>query len=94
MVKEAEKYKLEDREKKKKMEAKLALKDYASNMVDTVSNILNLNEADKTQIVDAVETVVMSWLDENENKLAECENYENEMRKLENLCNSMWPKMN
>ncbi|XP_062026036.1 heat shock cognate 70 kDa protein 2-like [Rosa rugosa] len=93
MIKEAERYKLEDRENKKKMEAKLALKDYASNTMDTVSNLPNLNEVDKTKIVDAVETV-MRWLDKNENKLAECENYENEMRKLENLCNSMWPKMN
>ncbi|KAK9927437.1 hypothetical protein M0R45_024620 [Rubus argutus] len=92
MVKEAEKYKSEDEENKKKLEAKLVLFDYAYNMKDTVSNLSKLNRADKKKIVDAVAKTIR-WLDENENRLAECEEYKDKMTKLENICIPIFTEM-
>ncbi|KAK9927439.1 hypothetical protein M0R45_024622 [Rubus argutus] len=92
MVKEAEKYKSEDEENKKKLEAKLVLFDYAYNMKDTVSNLSKLNRADKKKIVDAVAKIIR-WLDENENQLAECEEYKDKMTKLENICIPIFTEM-
>ncbi|KAK9927449.1 hypothetical protein M0R45_024632 [Rubus argutus] len=86
MVKEAEKYKLEDEENKKKMEAKFAFADYAYNMKDRVSNLAQLDEKDKKKIVKAVNKAIR-WLNENEDQLAECEEYENKRTRLENICN-------
>ncbi|XP_062013850.1 heat shock cognate 70 kDa protein 2-like [Rosa rugosa] len=92
MVKEANKYKSEDEENKKKLEAKLVLFDYTYNMKDTVSNLPKLNRADRKKISNAVEEVI-KWLDENENQLAECEEYNSKMKKLENICNPIFTEM-
>ena len=92
MVKEAEKYKSEDEENKKKLEAKLVLFDYAYNMKDTVSNLSKLNRADKKKIVDAVAKTIR-WLDENEDQLAECEEYKDKMTRLENICIPIFTEM-
>ncbi|XP_024171588.2 heat shock cognate 70 kDa protein [Rosa chinensis] len=85
MVDKAKKYMSDDDDYKKKTEAMVALENYATNKMDTVHNRSNLNQEDKKRIVDAVEKVI-EWLDENENHLAECEEYEDKLKKLDNLC--------
>ncbi|KAF3520555.1 hypothetical protein DY000_02058862 [Brassica cretica] len=61
MVQEAEKYKSEDEEHKKKVEAKNALENYAYNMRNTIRDDKigeNLAAADKKKIEDSVEEAV------------------------------------
>ncbi|XP_062018999.1 heat shock cognate 70 kDa protein-like [Rosa rugosa] len=88
MVKEAEKYKAEDEENKKKEEAKVLFELYAYGLRDSVSD-LALNEANKKTIVDAVKKALL-WL--NANQLVECSKYEDERAKLESLCNPIIAK--
>lgn len=88
MIEEAEKYKVEDEENKKKDVAKIELELYAFNLRESLSD-LALDRANKKKIVDAVENA-LQWLDENQ--LAECGDYEDEMKKLEKLCNSIIAK--
>lgn len=88
MIEEAEKYKVEDEENKKKDVAKIELELYAFNLRESISD-LALDRANEKKTVDAVENA-LQWLDENQ--LAECGDYEDEMKKLENLCNSIIAK--
>ncbi|KAE8688881.1 Heat shock cognate 70 kDa protein [Hibiscus syriacus] len=93
MVQEAEKYKSEDEEHKRKVEAKNALENYAYNMRNTVRDEkigAKLNPADKKSIEDAVEKAI-NWLDSNQ--LAEADEFEDKMKELENLCNPIIAKM-
>ncbi|RYR03157.1 hypothetical protein Ahy_B06g081994 isoform A [Arachis hypogaea] len=79
MVQEAEKYKSEDEEHKKKVEAKNALENYAYNMRNTVK-----------KIEDAIEQSIQ-WLDSNQ--LAEADEFEDKMKELESICNPIIAKM-
>ncbi|PNX59846.1 heat shock cognate 70 kDa protein 2-like, partial [Trifolium pratense] len=75
-VQEAEKYKSEDEEHKKKVEAKNALENYAYNMRNTIKddNIASkLSADDKKKIEDAIEHAIQ-WLDGNQ--LAEADEFE------------------
>lgn len=93
MVQEAEKYKAEDEDHKKKVEAKNSLENYAYNMRNTVRDEKigsKLNPADKKKIEVAVEDAIQ-WLDGNQ--LAECDEFEDKMKELENLCNPIIAKM-
>ncbi|CAL9099444.1 unnamed protein product [Musa acuminata var. zebrina] len=93
MVKDAEKYKAEDEDVKKKMEAKNSLENYAYNMRNTVSDdkIKNkLSEGDREKIGRAVEEAI-SWLEGNQ--LAEVEELEHKLRELEDTCNPIIAKM-
>ncbi|KAK8601590.1 hypothetical protein V6N12_051419 [Hibiscus sabdariffa] len=93
MVQEAEKYKSEDEEHKRKVEAKNALENYAYNMRNTVKDEkigAKLNPADKKSIEDAVEQTI-NWLDSNQ--LAEADEFEDKMKELENMCNPIIAKM-
>ncbi|KAL2494331.1 DnaK-type molecular chaperone hsp70 [Forsythia ovata] len=70
MVQEAEKYKSEDDEHKKKVETKNALENYAYNIRNTVKdekNASKLPEADKKKIEDAIEQAIQ-WLDGNQTR--------------------------
>lgn len=93
MVQEAEQYKLEDDEYKKKVEAKKALDDYIYKMRNTIkdeTNGANIPLADKKKIEAEIEEVT-HLLDGNQ--LAEKEEYENKMNKLKGICNpiiKMW----
>ncbi|KAJ0788094.1 Heat shock cognate 70 kDa protein 2 [Helianthus annuus] len=93
MVQEAEKYKAEDEEHKKKVEAKNALENYAYNMRNTIKDekiSSKLLADDKKKVEDAVEEAIQ-WLDGNQ--LAEVEEFEDKMKELEGVCNPIIAKM-
>lgn len=93
MVQEAEKYKAEDEEHKKKIEAKNALENYSYNMRNTIRDekiAAKLPAEDKKKIEDAVEQAI-SWLDGNQ--LAEADEFEDRMKELESICNPIIAKM-
>ena len=93
MVQEAEKYKADDEEHKKKVEAKNSLENYAYNMRNTVRDekfSSKLDPADKKKIEDAIEQAVQ-WLDNNQ--LAEADEFEDKMKELESICNPIVAKM-
>ncbi|KAJ4959427.1 hypothetical protein NE237_026538 [Protea cynaroides] len=93
MVKEAERYKTEDEEVKRKVDAKNSLENYAYNMRNTVKDDKfagKLDPADKQKIEKAVEDTIQ-WLDGNQ--LAEVEEFEDRLKELEGLCNPIIAKM-
>lgn len=68
LVREAEKFKAEDEEVKRKVEAKNSLENYAYNMRNTVRDEkikAKLPEADRQKIEKAVEDTI-TWLDSNQ----------------------------
>lgn len=93
MVQDAEKYKAEDEEVKKKIEAKNGLENYAYNMRNTVRDEKfagKLDPADKEKIEKAVNSTI-EWLDSNQ--LGEADEFEDKQKELENLCNPIISKM-
>merc|ERR1719231_829467 len=83
MVQEAEKYKAEDEEHKKKVEAKNSLENYAYNMRNTLSDDKvggKLDADDKKKLEEAID-----WLDANQT--AEIDEFEDKLKELEGLCN-------
>lgn len=93
MVQDAEKYKAEDEEVKKKIDAKNGLENYAYNMRNTVRDEKfagKLDPADKEKIEKAVNSTI-EWLDSNQ--LGEAEEFEDKQKELENLCNPIISKM-
>lgn len=93
MVQEAEKYKSEDEEHTKKVDAKNSLENYAYNMRNTIKDekiSSNLAAEDKKKIEDAVEQAIQ-WLDGNQ--LAEVDEFEDKMKELEGICNPIIAKM-
>ncbi|KAK0592559.1 hypothetical protein LWI29_021255 [Acer saccharum] len=88
-----EKYKSEDEEVKKKVEAKNALENYAYNMRNTVRDekiSSQLDPADKKKIEDASDQAIQ-WLDSNQ--LAETDEFEDKMKELKGICNPIIAKM-
>nr|GEU40119.1 heat shock cognate 70 kDa protein 2-like [Tanacetum cinerariifolium] len=93
MVQEAEKYKAEDEEHKKKVEAENALENYAYNMRNTINDDKvgsKLPADDKKKVEDAIDETV-KWLDVNQ--LAEAEEFEDKQKELERVCNPIIAKM-
>lgn len=93
MVQEAEKYKAEDEEVKKKVEAKNSLENYAYNMRNTIRDEKfagKLDPADKEKMEKAVNETT-EWLDRNQ--LAEVDELEHKLKELEGLCNPIIAKM-
>ena len=93
MVKDAEKYKAEDEDVKKKVEAKNSLENYAYNMRNTIKDEKiagKLSASDKEAIEKAVEGTI-EWLDGNQ--LAEVEEFEDKLKELEGTCNPIIAKM-
>ncbi|CAH8362501.1 unnamed protein product [Eruca vesicaria subsp. sativa] len=93
MVQEAEKYKAEDEEHKKKVDAKNALENYAYNMRNTIKDekiASKLDAADKKKIEDAIDQAI-EWLEGNQ--LAETDEFEDKMKELESLCNPIIARM-
>ncbi|KAL3519781.1 hypothetical protein ACH5RR_017930 [Cinchona calisaya] len=87
MIEEAEKYKFEDEQYRKKVEAKIALEKYAYN----IRNSLNdkkisgmLYPAEKKKIEDAIEQS-LEWLQKNQ--LAQANEFEEKMKELEGIWN-------
>ena len=93
MVQDAEKFKAEDEEHKKKIDAKNGLENYAYNMRNTMSDANvggKLDAEDKKTIEDAVEAAI-TWLDGNQT--AEVDEFEDKLKELEGVCNPIISKM-
>ena len=93
MVQEAEKYKAEDEEHKKKIEAKNGLENYAYNMKNTMNDENvggKIDPDDKAKIMAAVEEAI-TWLDGNQT--AEVDEFEDKQKELEGVCNPIISKM-
>ncbi|KAH9715899.1 Heat shock 70 kDa protein 5 [Citrus sinensis] len=93
MVQEAEKYKAEDEEIKKKVEAKNSLENYAYNMSNTVRDEKfagKLDPADKQKIEKAIDEAI-EWLDGNQ--LVEVDELEDKLKELKGFCNPIIAKM-
>mmetsp|Transcript_45331 Transcript_45331/g.84644 ORF Transcript_45331/g.84644 Transcript_45331/m.84644 type:complete len:650 (-) Transcript_45331:210-2159(-) len=93
MVQEAEKYKAEDEEHKKKVDAKNALENYSYNMRNTIQDDKvggKLDADDKKKIEEEVEKAIQ-WLEANQ--LAEVDEFEDKLKELEGICNPIMAKM-
>mmetsp|Transcript_7166 Transcript_7166/g.21062 ORF Transcript_7166/g.21062 Transcript_7166/m.21062 type:complete len:650 (-) Transcript_7166:3816-5765(-) len=93
MVSEAEKYKAEDEEAVKKVEAKNALENYAFNMRNTIKDEKvgsKLDADDKAKIEETVEEAI-NWLDAN--GLAEVDELEAKLKEVEGVCSPIISKM-
>jgi len=93
MVQDAEKYKSEDEDHRKKIESKNSLENYAYNMRNTIRDEKvagNLDPADKKKIEDAIEAAIQ-WLDQNQ--LAESDEFDDKMKELEGICNPIIARM-
>ncbi|KAL3678057.1 hypothetical protein R1sor_021013 [Riccia sorocarpa] len=93
MVQDAEKYKSEDEDHKKKIESKNGLENYAYNMRNTIKDekiASALSPADRKKIEEAVDAAV-EWLDNNQ--LAEADEFDDKMKELESICNPIIARM-
>lgn len=93
MVQDAEKYKSEDEEVKRKVDAKNSLENYAYNMRNTIRDDKiagQLSSDDKSTIEKAVDAAI-TWLDNNQ--LAEVDEFEDKQKELEGLCNPIISRM-
>nr|GMD50852.1 heat shock cognate 70 kDa protein 2 [Ipomoea batatas]GMD52884.1 heat shock cognate 70 kDa protein 2 [Ipomoea batatas]GMD57583.1 heat shock cognate 70 kDa protein 2 [Ipomoea batatas] len=93
MVQEAEKYKAEDEDHKKKVEAKNSLENYAYNMRNTIKDekiSSKFSDADRKKIENAIDQTIQ-WLDANQ--LAEVDEFDDKMKELEGICNPIIAKM-
>ncbi|KAI6669007.1 hypothetical protein NL676_003892 [Syzygium grande] len=92
MVQEAEKYKAEDEEHKKKVDAKNALENYAYNMRNAIKDkkiSAKLPAVDKKKIEDVIEEAI-HWLDGNQ--LADADKFKDKMKELEGIYNPIIAK--
>merc|ERR1719498_2117883 len=90
MVAEAEKYKAEDEEHQKKVEAKNNLENYAYNMRNTISDSkIQISPEDKSMIEKKVEECI-EWLDGNQ--LAEVDEFTDKLKELEGVCSPIISK--
>ncbi|XP_057797882.1 heat shock cognate 70 kDa protein-like [Salvia miltiorrhiza] len=94
MVQDAEKYKWEDEEFRKKIAAMKAMEDYAYKMRNTIKddkNAAKLTEAEKKKAMDAFESAIQ-WLDSN-NDLVEVDDFQDKKKELERIFNPIIAKM-
>jgi L1 cell adhesion molecule like protein len=92
MVKDAEKYRAEDKKQKQRISAQNELETYCYNMKSAVEDGKlkdKISESDKKIILDKCNEVA-SWLDAN--RLAEKEEFEDEKKKLASVCNPIITK--
>ncbi|CAH8252484.1 unnamed protein product [Arabidopsis lyrata] len=93
MVQDAEKYKAEDEQVKKKVEAKNSLENYAYNMRNTIKDeklAQKLDQEDKQKIEKAIDETI-EWIEGNQ--LAEVDEFEYKLKELEGICNPIISKM-
>lgn len=93
MVQDAEKYKQEDEDVKKRADARNALENYAYNMRTTVKDERlgkKLSSSDKGKIEKAIQGAI-DWMEKNQ--LAEVDEYEDKLKELERLCNPIISKV-
>ncbi|XP_024373186.1 heat shock cognate 70 kDa protein [Physcomitrium patens] len=93
MVRDAEKYKNEDEEVKKKVDAKNSLENYAYNMRNTIRDdkISSQLSSDDKQALEKAVNDTITWLDANQ--LAEVDEFEDKQKELENICNPIISRM-
>merc|ERR1712164_161335 len=93
MVEDAETYADEDRKTKERIDARNSLETYAYNMKNTISDsdklADKLDEDDKNTIEEAVKEA-LDWLDENQS--AEKDEYDEQLKQLEEVCNPIVAK--
>ncbi|KAF8064803.1 hypothetical protein N665_1166s0016 [Sinapis alba] len=93
MVQDAEKYKAEDEQVKKRVEAKNSLENYAYNMRNTVKDeklAQKLDQEGKQKIEKAIDETI-EWIEGNQ--LAEVDEFEYKLKELEGICNPIISKM-
>jgi len=93
MVQEAEKYKDDDEQLKKKVEAKNSVENYAYNMRNTIREekvASQLSSSDKEAIEKALNEAI-DWIEHNQ--MAEVEEFEHKLKELEGICNPIITKM-
>ena len=93
MVQEAEKYKAEDEEHKKKIDAKNGLENYAYNMRNSMNDEKvggKLDSEDKKTIEAKIDETI-AWLDGNQT--AEVDEFEDKLKEVEGVCNPIISKM-
>ncbi|CAG7899735.1 unnamed protein product [Brassica rapa] len=93
MVQDAEKYKAEDEQVKKRVEAKNSLENYAYNMRNTVKDeklAQKLDQEDKQKIEKAIDETI-EWIEGNQ--LAEVDEFEYKLKELEGICSPIISKM-
>ncbi len=93
MIEEAEEFAEEDRKTKERVDARNSVETFAYNMKNTVSDsdklADKLDEDDKSTIEEAIKEA-LDWLDENQS--AEKEDYDEQLKKLEEVCNPIVAK--
>jgi heat shock protein 1/8 len=93
MVQDAEKYKSEDEEVKKKVEAKNGLENYTYNLRNTITDDKiagQLSSEDKQKIEKTVNETI-AWLDSNQ--LAEVDEFVHKQKEMESICNPIISRM-
>ncbi|CAN6902388.1 unnamed protein product [Brassica oleracea] len=93
MVQDAEKYKAEDEQVKKRVEAKNSLENYAYNMRNTIKDeklAQKLDQEDKQKIEKAIDETI-EWIEGNQ--LAEVDEFEYKLKELEGICSPIISKM-
>ena len=93
MVQEAEKYKTEDEELKKRVEARNGLENYAYSMKNTLKDagVAGKLSAEDKAAIEAATDKTVQWLDANQ--LAEEDEITHEREELEAVCNPIITKM-
>ena len=93
MVEEAEEFAEEDRKIKDRVDARNSLETFAYNMKNTISDADKLadklDEEDKSTIEEAIKEA-LEWLDENQE--ADKEEYDEQLKQLEQVCNPIVAK--
>ena len=93
MLQEAEKYKDDDEQLKKKVEAKNSVENYAYNMRNTIREekvAAQLSSSDKESIEKALNETI-EWIEANQ--MAEVEEFEHKLKELEAICNPIITRM-
>merc|ERR1712072_364289 len=93
MVQEAEKYKSEDEEHKKKVDAKNSLENYAYNMRNSMNdeNVGGKLDAEDKKTIEAKIDEAIAWLDGNQT--AEVDEFEDKLKEIEGVCDPIISKM-
>lgn len=93
MVRDAEKYKVEDEKNRERVDAKNGLENYAYSLRNTVSDPQvgeKLPEADKEALNKAVEETI-KWLDSNQT--AEKDEFDHKQKELEGIANPIMSRL-
>lgn len=86
MLENAEKYKLEDEEYRKKVKARIALEDYAYEMRKSISDAMICAELSETKkrLIEIALNEMSQWLENN--RTAEAKEFLEWEEELENIC--------